>query len=600
VHEHRGNYTKKPDVLQRQGLFCMVKRFLNEGKNIFYSKQTNVLSAAIIIMTMILASRLLGLVRNRVFVHYFTPEKLDTFLAAFQLPDLIFEILILGAMSSAFIPVFSNYINKGKEKESWDVAAITLNLLLVFFSAFSILIFIFAEPIYSTVAKGFSPAQVIEIASFTRILLIAQLFFIASYLITAVLESHQRFFVSAAAPLFYNVGIIGMTILFAPTLGLYAPVWGAVIGSILHFSVQIPVALKLGFRPVWSLDYKNPGVREIGKLALPRVLELSSFQIKKLSDLFLSSFVSGGLTYFKFSDSLSSLPIGLFGLSIAKASLPRLSLQNDGADLKGFKETLAASVKEILFLVIPSSIFLAVLRLPLVRLVYGGQKFDWDDTLQTGFAVSAFTVGIFAYSLTLLLSRAFYALRDTATPVKISILTIFLNAGLGFIFILGLHLPIWGLSLAYSLAGLVQVAILFSILTKRIGGFSGFGIESTVVKITTAATASGLTMYILLKILDRSAWDRKLSFLGHLGLALPTTFDKFILDTRYTINLIYVTSTVAIIGIVIYLALCRLMKVEELEILFKVLKRLPIVKLLVIKRANSKDRESITPPVNSN
>lgn len=553
----------------------MVQSFIKGGKNLLYSKQTSVLSAAVIIMTMILGSRVLGLIRNRLFVHYFAPEHLDTFLAAFQLPDLIFEILILGAMSSAFIPVFSNYLSKDKEKEAWKVAAITLNLLLVLFTAFSVLIFIFAHPIYSVVAKGFSPSQIDEIVSFTRFLLFAQLFFIASYLITAVLESHQRFLVSAAAPLFYNVGIIVTTALFAGSLGLFAPVLGVVFGSIMHFLIQVPVAVNLGFRPVWSLNYKNPGVVEIGKLALPRVLELSSFQIKKLTDLFLSSFVAGGLTYFKFADSLASLPVGLFGLSIAKASLPRLSQQTAETNLDEFKETLSSSIKEILFLVVPASIFLAILRLPLVRLAYGAQKFDWNDTLQTGFAVSAFTVGIFAYSLTLLLSRAFYALRDTATPVKISILSIFVNAGLGFLFILGLKLPIWGLALAYSLAGLFQIIILYSLLVKRIGGFEKFGLKSSMAKITASSTVSGLTIYILLKILDRSAWDKKLSFLGHLGLGLPTTFDKFILDTRYTVNLVLITGAVALIGVLIYLLLCYLFKVEELKILFKVLQRIP-------------------------
>ncbi|MBI2007479.1 MAG: murein biosynthesis integral membrane protein MurJ [Candidatus Blackburnbacteria bacterium] len=551
----------------------MVKNFFRGGRSVLYSKQANILSAASIVMIAVLSSRVLGLFRNRTFVHFFPPETLDSFLAAFQLPDLILEVLVLGAMSSAFIPVFSSYLGREKTKEAWFLAGVILNILLLFFLAFSALVFIFAHPIYSLVAQGFSPEQVDQTVFFARILLLAQMFFAASYLLTAVLESNQRFLAPAVAPLFYNLSIILSTILLAPSLGLLAPVLGAVLGSFIHFLVQLPLALELGFRPVFLVNFRDSGVRNIAKLAFPRVVELSFFQVKKLADLFMASLAAGGLTYFRFAESLAALPIGLFGLSIAKASLPQLSKQAANADMAGFKQTFSASLKEILFLALPASVFLAVLRVPAVRLAFGAAQFDWQDTVQTGYALSAFCVGAFAYALSLLVSRAFWALQDTVTPVRISVLTTFINISIGLFLVLGLKLPVWGLSLAYAVAGIVQLFVLLHLLGRKVGGFSGYNLGTAFAKIGFSSGVSGLTMFILLKILDRSVWDKNLSFLGKLGLALPTTFDRFVLDTRYVANLIYLTSFVALVGLIIYIALVYLLKVEELGILAKSIRR---------------------------
>lgn len=550
----------------------MVRNFFQGGKNLLYSKQANILSAAAIVMLAIAASRILGLLRNRTFVHFFPPETLDSFLAAFQLPDLILEVLIIGTMSSAFVPIFSSYLAKEKKQEAWFLAGVALNIILIFFLLLSIFIFIFAHPIYSLVAQGFTPDKISQTVFFARILLAAQMFFAVSYLLTAVLESNQRFLAPAVAPLFYNLSIIIFTILFAPTLGLLAPVLGAVAGSFIHLTIQLPLALELGFRPIFYFDFKNPGVRNTIKLAWPRIIELSFFQIKKFVDLSMASLIAGGLTYFRFADSLAALPVGLFGLSIAKASLPQLSRQA-GEDMQGFKATFSSSFKEILFLVLPVSVFLGVLRVPAVRLAFGAAQFNWQDTVQTGYALSAFCVGAFAYSLSFLTARGFYALQDTMTPVKVSVFSILVNIGLGLFFILGLKLPIWGLSLAYAISGIIQLIVLMELLNRRVGGFAGYGIGSSFAKIGFSAGVSGLLMFVLLKIFDRSAWDKNLSFLGKLGLALPTTFDRFVLDTRYVINLIYLTFFVALVGLLVYILLAYILKVEELGILAKSMRR---------------------------
>lgn len=581
----------------------MVKNLFSGGKNLLYSRQSTILSAAAVIMLAFFASRTLGLIRNRTFVHFFEPEQLDTFLAAFHLPDLMFEILVLGAMSSAFIPVFSSYVGKKKDEEAWQIAALSLNILVVLFFIFAALIFVFAEPLYSLLAPGFTAQQVELTASFARTLLLAQFFFLISYVLTAVLESNQRFLIPALAPVFYNVGIIATTVLLASSLGLFAPVLGVVVGALLHLFVQVPLARSLGFRLAFNFNLSHPGVRRIGKLALPRVVELSVFQIKRLGDLFLASLLAGGLTYFKFADSLAVFPVSLFGLSIAKASLPALSRQAAAEKIEDFKKTFTSSFKEIIFLVIPVSVFLAVLRIPAVRLAFGAARFDWQDTVQTGYVLSAFALGSFAYALSVLIARSFWALQDTATPVRVSIITTFLNVLLALAFVLVLKFPVWGLALAYSLAGIVQVVVLLILLSRRVGGFAGHGLGAAFTKITTAALVSGSFMFVLLKIFDRSAWDRKLSFLGELGLALPTTFDRFVLDTRYTVNLALLTVFVALAGVLVYLLIASLLKVEELDVLVRLSKRVSFDKLRRARRIFSRiakpsvqEGETLAPP----
>lgn len=573
----------------------MVKTPFRASSNFFTRRQTTILSAAAVIMVMIAASRILGLVRNRVLAHFFSVEVLSIYFAAFRLPEVIFEVLVFGALSSAFIPTFTSYLSRKRKKEAWYVASAVLNIAVLIFALLAILIFAFAHPLYRIIVAGFTPDQQNLIVSLTRVLLFAQGFFVLSYFLTGVLESLQRFLVPALAPLFYNLGIIFGAIFLSSRVGIYAPTFGALIGAFFHFAIQLPLALHLGFRFQKSLDFTHPGVREIGRLAAPRVIELSFLQLGKSVELFLASLIStAAYTYFTFANSLQLLPVGLFGISIAKASLPTLSYQAAEKNLVRFKKTFLSSFNEILFLVIPCAVFLAVLRIPVVRLVFGTARFTWISTVQTGYTLSAFCLGIFSQALVYLLNRAFYALHDTATPVKISISTIVLNIFLGFIFILILRWPIWGLALAFSLSLIVQAAVLLFFLNRKVEGFGKKRLVLPFTKIAFSSLFSGGVMFFLLKILDRSAWDKKLSFLGRFGLVLPTTFDRFVLDTRYTINLIYLTFLVGLIGGIVYLVLALILNVEEIAVFSRLLLRLEKVKLPLPRPRTPKEKEAIT------
>ncbi len=566
----------------------MVKKLLQKSSQIFTKRQKTILSAAMIIMITIAASRVLGLLRNRVLAHFFSVETLSVYFAAFRIPETIFEILVFGTFSSAFIPIFTSYISEGKKREAWYVASVSLNFAFLVFLAFAFIIFVFAAPLYKMVAPGFSLEQNFQIANLSRVLLLAQGFFVLSYFLTSVLESLQRFLVPALAPLLYNLGIILGAFLFSSRLGIYGPAIGAVIGAFFHFLIQLPLAFSLGFRPKLSLNLSHPGVKEIGRLALPRVVELSFLQFGKMIELFLASLVStAAYTYYTFANSLALLPIGLFGTSVAKASLPTLAYQSAKKDYQQFTETLISLFNQVVFFILPSAVFLAVLRIPLVRLVFGAARFTWFSTVQTGYTLSAFSLGILTQALVYPLTRAFWALHDTKTPVKISIGTICLNIFLGGIFILIFKWQIWSLALAFSLSYLTQTLVLLFLLQRKVPELKKKKIIFPFLKIAFASFISGFLMFFLLKIFDRSAWDKRLSFLQWIGLKLPTNFEYFVLDTHYTFNLILLTFLVGFIGILTYLLLAWFLKVKEVTLLKRFIDKIKKPKILP---------ETITPP----
>lgn len=573
----------------------MIKNFLKNGGNFLARSQTSILSAATIIMVMVAVSRILGLIRNRVLANFFPAEVLSPYFAAFRLPEVIFEVLVFGALSSAFIPTFTSYFAKNKEKEAWYIASVSLNFAFLIFFVFSVFVYLFAKPIYQLMAPGFDQSQIELVSRLTRILLFAQGFFVLSYFLTGVLESLRRFLIPAIAPLFYNLGIIFGAIFLSSRVGVYAPAIGAVIGAFLHFFIQFPLAHHLGFRPKFVLNIRHPGVREIGRLAAPRIVELSFLQISKGAELFFASLVStAAYTYYTFAGSLQLLPVGLFGISIAKASLPTLSLHSAQKDLEKFKNTFVSCFNEMVFLIVPSAVILAVLRIPLVRLVFGAGQFTWASTVETGNTLSAFALGVLSQSLVYLLARAFYAQHDTKTPVRVSILCLLINIVLGGVFILGLKLPIWSLALAFSVSVILQSIILLSLLNKKINLVLG-EIFKPFLKIIFSAGVSGGLMFILLKVFDRSVWDKKLSFLGDFGLRPPTTFDHFILDTRYTGNLMLLTALVGLVGGATFLGLAKVLRVKEVSVFARFFGRLRQFKFSAQEIPPKKEPVTISP-----
>lgn len=581
-----------------------MNNIIKRGKNLFLSPQTSILSAATLIMAAVIAAKLIGFVKQRVLFTFFSPEETDLLFAAFELPDTLFEILVFGVVSAAFIPVFSSYISRKKEESGWHMATSSLSIVLFTYLFFGTLVFIFARPLYSLLAGGavkgnlgieggFSPNEVKMVVSMSRVLLVSQIFFVVSSFMTGILESYKRFLAPSIAPLLYNLSIIAGTILLAPKFGLYAPVAGAFMGAFLHLSIQIPLAFHLGFRPRISFDYKDRGVKKLLRLSVPRIFELSIFQIKRFVWLFLGSLVSGGFTYLKSADLLATLPIGVFGMSMAKAALPTLSRQAGAKDMKAFNKTLFTTLNQIVFLVLPLSVYMVVLRVPIVRLVFGATQFDWPATVETGRVLSAFAVGMFAYASSLLVTRAYYALEDTKTPVTISVISVILNALIAFYLVLVVDSGTWGIAFSYALAGVVQITLLITILIRRLGvGYSNILVPFF--KILVASVVSGALMYVLVKLLDESVWNQGLSFLGQIDLPEGTNVARYTVDTRYTFNLLFLTGFVSLWGFALYVVLLKIMKSHEVESFIGFAKRILIKRK--ISPIPAKEKETVTPP----
>ena len=331
----------------------MVKKFSVKGRKLFTSKQNTILSAASVITVMIVFSQIFGLIRQWIILKFLGQEGFSLYMAAFRLPDLVFEVFAFGAFSSAFVPVFSKYLRKNK-RQAWDIAARVVNIGLLIFFVISMVFALFSYQFYSLVAFGFTDAQTLVVSKVAKYIFFAQGLFVVSYVITGVLESSKRFSVPALAPVFYNIGIIVGTVLFTKELGIFAPALGVILGAVGHLGIQLPVAYKLGFRFLPEIK-PNKGVKEIGKLAAPRFLDLASLQVQKSAELFFSSIMStASYAYLSLGTSLQAIPIMLFGVSLAKAALVTLSHEKDK---KRFRNIFLSTLNQMMFVILPVSAF---------------------------------------------------------------------------------------------------------------------------------------------------------------------------------------------------------------------------------------------------
>jgi putative peptidoglycan lipid II flippase len=533
----------------------MVKNFIKSGANLINGRQTSILSAALVLMIAVLGSRVLGLIRDRTLASAFfgggSEWQLDVYFAAFRLPDMLFQLLVLGALSAAFIPVYSSFMHKDKE-EAWKIVNGVINLSCLGFFIFASLIFVFAYPLCNLIAPNFSGQQIDLMVNLTRIMLLPQFFFIISNYFTGVLQSNQRFLVPAIAPIFYNLGIILGIELLSPRIGIYGPTIGVGIGLVFQFLIQWPLIKKLGYRyqPILGINIK--GVRKIGKLMLPRTLGLAVDQIELTLAVILGTAMStGSLSIFYFAQHLQAVPVGLFGLTIGQAALPILSKEIETEeDSKQFKNLFTSSFKQILYLVLPASVLLLVLRVPLVRIAIGVKNFPWEATILTGQVVAAFTVSIVAQAVIQLLVRAFYALQDTKTPLYVGGAAVFINVILSLWFVKVLNLDVVGLALAISVSSFIQAIILFFLLNKKIGNLALATINISLFKMVLASLLMGISLWTPMRLLD-----------------------QFILDTTRTIQLIILILVASGIGFMVYLSFSKILQIEELDQFLGILKK---------------------------
>lgn len=514
---------------------------------------TTITGGAIIIAAASVISRLLGLVRDRLLASTFgAGDILDAYYAAFKLPDLIFNILVLGALSSAFIPIFVRYLSKeqesGTQKETWYLANALLNILMVGLVVLGGLFFIFANKLVPLIAPGFDPARIAMTVQLTRIMLVAIVFFAASNVATGILTSFKRYLNFAFAPVMYNVGIIFGILVLTSQYGIYGVAYGVVIGSVIHLLIQLPTVFKLGYRYKLVFDFTHEGVRKVGRLMIPRTFGLAVTQIDQLVSVIIGSTLAvGSVAVFNLATNLQSFPISVFGVSLAVAAFPVFSEAFARNDTKSFVEHFSKGFRRVLFLIIPASVLILLLRAQIVRVVLGSGNFGWEDTILTAQTLGFFSLSLFAQALIPMLARSFYALEDTKTPVKVGLVAVAVNVVLGLT--LSRVYGVIGLGLAFSVASVVNMLLLLVMLRKRVGDLDDTRIANSTLKILFMSSVMGLVV-----------WGMKY-FLA-IGVDM-TTF----------VGILIQGVGAGVVGIIVYLVLSVIMKCDEVRILTNWLKR---------------------------
>lgn len=517
-------------------------------------QQNSILSAAMIITVANIISTLSGLLRQRILIDvYFhsaaSQQAYEALLVAFQIPDMMFQLIILGAISAAFIPVFTQ-MRKKNAQSAFEMSSIVMNVLLMVFVAISILVYVYAEPLTAVrTGSEFTQEQVIIAANLTRIMLIAQVFFAISSFFSGMLQSFQRFVIPSLAPIFYNVGIVVGVYLLAPQLGIYAAGVGVIIGAFLHMIIQLPLGLKLGFRFKQSFNIKHEGVKDIFKLTPPRLLTLGVSEVENLALAFFATSL-GNLAFvvIRLAMTLMTIPIRLFGVPIGQASLPFLSEESDQAELTRFKELVLQSLNQISFLALPASVLLLILRIPIVRIAFGASDFPWETTVETSWVLALLAFSIAAQALTQLLIRAFHALKDTKTPFYVTLITVVINIGFYYVSVFKTNWGVFGMAAGIVVAAVLELIFLLVVMDKRINAFRSKAFWLPQLKMLSASFLMAVFLYLPFKILD-----------------------EVVFDTSRTIELIALTITTSTIGMMVYIFFSAIFEVKELQFLTNML-----------------------------
>lgn len=528
----------------------MVKNLISKSKQILNKEHNSILSAAAIIALSYLGSALLGLIRNRLLAATFFGEKaadLDVFFAALVIPDSLFQLIVAGSISAAFIPVYQNYLKKGKE-EANSMANATLFSLGLIFSIIIMATSIFAFPI-SRFTANFPDSQMSLMVNLLRLMLISQLILSLSAFLTGILQSHKRFLVPAIAPLLYNLGIIIGILFLKDQFGIYSAAWGMVLGSLLHALIQIPPSKMVGFIIRPSMPFNHKGVMKIISLMPPRSATLGLNQIERFIGINIaSSFAVGSITIFNFARQLYILPITLFGVALGQASFPSLSEEVNNNASEKFKNTLSRSLNQIFFFTLPASAILLVLRIPLVRIVFGVSDFPWAATLTTGKTLAIFALSIAPQAASHLLTRSFHAQKDTKTPLFISAISLFFFIILALVLTKFFNFQVVGLAAAISISNFLSFFLLHLQTSRLCGPIISL---KKITKLVLITIATGIFLWLPMRLLD-----------------------QFIFDTTRTLPLIILTIMASITGGFVYLFLCFIFKIEELKDVLNLINKL--------------------------
>lgn len=554
------------------------------------SKQRSVARSAGIVSIAVMFSRVLGLVRETIFAKYFGAGFLyDTFIVGFRIPNLLRDLFAEGALSAAFVKVFTDYQLKNSEKEAWRLASLAFNCLAVVLGAITIL-GIFLSPLfvklitynYLSDPNHYYPAEKAALATtlmqimFPFILLVA-----LAALAMGVLNTKGRFGIPASASTAFNIASIIFGLVFAFWLAggpwersvdkiaipSDAAQWaitgmsvGTIIGGAAQLVIQLPSLHKVGFRFSLNLNFRDEGVRRIMRLMGPAIIGTGAIQVKVLVDTIVASGIDGGASWLSYAFRLMQFPIGVFGVAIGTAAIPTLSRLASEENIVKFRDTLADAMKLVFLLAIPSACGLIVLANPIISLIYQRGEFDAFDTNMTAWGLAAYSIGLAGYAAIKVLSPAFYALDDAKTPMYISLASILVHvpASFGLMQLLSTvgvsperpngygHA---GVALATSIVATVNFIALAYCMRRRIKRLNGRELIASLVKTVLASAVMSAVAYGSYYVLT--------GYFGEKGLTI-----RFI-EAFVPIGLAAVTFLVA----------AKLLRIGELEMILTPIKR---------------------------
>ncbi len=473
------------------------------------SANRQIVRAAGTVMFALVLSQLVGLLAKSLTGQTFgTGPESEAFFAANRFPEILFNLVAGGALASAFIPTFTSLLAQEQRAAAWQLASAIANLVTLILVVLSALAAIFAPQVVRYVlAPGFSatdPAKEALTASLMRIQLLTPIIFGLSGLVMGILNAHQRFLLPALAPSMYSLGWIVGIFLLTPSLGIYGLAWGVVLGAGLHFLIQVPALLRLPQRRYMpSLGLHLATVREVIRLMGPRLLGVAVVQLNFLLNTYLASLQpEGSVSAISLAFPLMIMPQAAIAQSAAIAALPTFSAQVARGRLAEMRASLAATLRGVLFLAIPASLGLILLRRPIVALIYQHNEFTAESTTLVAWALLWYAAGLVGHSVVEVVSRAFYALHDTKTPVMVGVAAMSLNLLFSLLFSAWFvrigWMPHGGLALANSLATFLEMIGLLVLMRRRLDGLEGKAIGRSVLQAGLAAAAMGVVLWLWL------------------------------------------------------------------------------------------------------
>lgn len=531
----------------------MVK-YANTIKNFLVQTQNTILSAAFVISIFYFISAILSIFKSRVIVHYFgASSDLGIFLVADKIPTAIYSTIFLGAFSTVFIPIFLS-IYKDSYEKAYQYSSNLLNFLCVVFFVVSLVFFLFSEDVIHLLTFGKATFEERTLGgNLLKIMLVGQLVLIVSSFLTSFLNAKKQFMVTSLAPVLFNlIYLIAIPLLY-PFFEIYSLAYAMVVASVFHLLCQLPSVIWSDFKYYPIFKPKDKNIKETISLSGGTLLATIIGNLISIIENSMAFFISSAsVVYFKLADQLRYFPIHLFAASISIASLPILSEEIASGNRSRVNQVIKTSLLQILYLSLPVMVLLVVLRLPLVRIFYGADKFTWEDTLITALCLGIFALSILPQSFSIFLSKCFYAMKDTTRPLVASGISLFASIFFPIYFVWQGY-GVWVVILSYVVGSYINVVYFFWVMKKYFPEFDFKGFFMSFFKIIMVGVLMSVVLHVPMRLID-----------------------LYVLDTSYVLDLLILTGGVGGLGFLVYIFISYKLKIPEITLFIKLLRKLKI------------------------